>query len=395
MSEFKFTFDVKELDKLIMAEDKGATFSISDAQRLEMQIRRKQLEAQKNGTDEEEDDEYNELINKRGEITETVRATHRPTEVKEAAYRKLPAHIQKQLEEDMKISIVRNDPSSEYNKTDEELFGDQEKRDILQKLSRVRNIYYDPISFRAAMLVIKEAIEYSLKHDYPWYRTQDEVFADFNSGKIKYLGNIPKLYLGFGTNQVTDPQILAGIVSGEIQVVDREDEKKKLKEKKKKQPYTPVHRDYDVVSSAEYKYYSKLHNQGIDTPIGHILKSKAALFDRLSIPFSFAKTETDTQQTVETFNWLRDGAGEEFYCMKHNIPYRTTRSLIEAINKENNGELNQVLATNMQQFVQELGHPQKQQTTQMFQPVQPQQDEKAKEIENNILNAIRRSNPNM
>lgn len=396
MSDFKFTYDPKELDRLIIEEDKGATFSIPESQRLEMRIRRKQLEAQRDGTDEEEDDEYNELIEQRGEINEIVRASHRPTDVKEAAFRKLPEHIQRQLEEDMKVSIVRNDASSSYNKTDEELFGDREKQSILQKLSRIRNIYYDPISFRAAMLVIKEAIEYSLKHDYPWYRTQEEVFADFNAGKIKYLGNIPKLYLGFGTNQVTDPQILAGIVSGEIQVVDRDDEEKKLKQKKKKRQYTPVHRDYDVVTTAESQYYSKLHNQGLDTPIGHILKSKSALFDRLSIPFSFAPQTNTQQQNIETFNWLRDGAGEEFYCLKNNIPYRSTRTLIDEINKENDGELNQTLATNMQQFVYEFAHPQQTQSISTFmQPAVQQQDEKVKALETGILDAIRRSNPNM
>ena len=63
MSEYKFKNDPKKIDEYIQAEDKGATFPfLSESMKLEMSIRRKQIIADINGFDEDEDDEYAELI---------------------------------------------------------------------------------------------------------------------------------------------------------------------------------------------------------------------------------------------------------------------------------------------------------------------------------------------
>lgn len=393
--EIRFIHSLKDIDKWIMDEDQGVSMMLTKIQRQEMDLRRKQLIAERDGTDEYEDDEFLDILEEHAKLTEKMEQRNAATHKHDIAFRPLRPNQQKQLEEDMQVSIVRNDADSEYNKTDEELFGDKERRDILQRLSRIRNIYYDPLSYRAAILTIKEAIEYSLKHDYPWIKTIEETVQQFNEGKIKYLGNIPKLYLGFGTDQVTDPQILAGIVSGEITVVDKDEEDKELKRKRKeRREYKPVQMKYDVVRSNEYQHYVRLHNQGYDTPISVILKSKSQLFDRLSMPFSFSITSQEKKNEPEVFDWLQPNAGEIFYCQQNNIPRNTTSKIISMINSENNNELNQNISSSMHDFIHAWSHPQTQlQTVEDVKPIQ--QSEQAMALEQNLLNSLRMNNPNL
>ena len=393
--EIRFIHSLKDIDKWIMDEDQGVSMMLTKIQRQEMDLRRKQLIAERDGTDEYEDDEFLDILEEHAKLTEKMEQRNAATHKHDIAFRPLRPNQQKQLEEDMQVSIVRNDADSEYNKTDEELFGDKERRDILQRLSRIRNIYYDPLSYRAAIITIKEAIEYSLKHDYPWIKTIEETVQQFNEGKIKYLGNIPKLYLGFGTDQVTDPQILAGIVSGEITVVDKDEEDKELKRKRKeRREYKPVQMKYDVVRSNEYQHYVRLHNQGYDTPISVILKSKSQLFDRLSMPFSFSITSQEKKNEPEVFDWLQPNAGEIFYCQQNNIPRNTTSKIISMINSENNNELNQNISSSMHDFIHAWSHPQTQlQTVEDVKPIQ--QSEQAMALEQNLLNSLRMNNPNL
>jgi hypothetical protein len=314
----------------------------------------------------------------------------------DAKFRPLRPDVRKQLEEDMRVSIVRNNADSEYNKSDEELFGDNERREILQRLSRIRNIYYDPISYRAAILTIKEAIEYSLKHDYPWLRSYEEACRQFNEGKIKYLGNIPKLYLGYGTNQVTDPQILAGIVVGSVQVIDKDEEEKKLRQRRReKKPYNPVFMHHDVIRSNEYKEYVRQHNMGIDTPISVILKSKSQLFDRLSMPITFVNQNPTEQKEVEEFDWFQPNAGEIFYCQQHGIKRNTATQLVDFLNKENNNELTSGVLKGIQDFMYAWKHPQQSSLdfVRLPEPIKP--TDQAVALEQNLLASLRANNPNL
>ena len=127
------------------------------------------------------------------------------------------------------------------------------------------------------------------------------------------------------------------------------------------------------------------------------MKSKSQLFDRLSIPFSFVPQEQEKKEDprLENFNWFREGAGLEYFCIKNGIPMYNQSSLINAINKVNNNELNQTLSTNMQNFLNNYNHPQEV-ITGYVQPAKPfTQSDKALEIEQSILNAIRQNNPNL
>ena len=397
-SEIRFIHPVSDIDSWIILEDKGMSMMLDKVQKMEMSIRRKQLAAEEYGQDEYEDNEFVDMVEEHSKLTEELEQKNAATHRTDVAFRPLRPNIQRQLEEDMKYSIVLNDAGSDYNKTDEELFGDKEKQEIMQKLGRIRNIYYDPISYRAAILTIKEAIEYSLKHDYPWLGSYIEAVKQFNAGKIKYMGHIPKLYLGFGTNQVTDPQILAGIVSGDVTIIDRDDEEKKLRNTRNRVPYEPVQMDYSVIRSKEYQEYSRLHNMGIDTPISVVLKSKSQLFDRLSMPFSFVSQQTEKPVKEEDliFDWTQPNAGEVFFAQENGINRHSLSNLISMINKENNNELNRNLQSGLQEFLYALSHPTQQSIDCYVNSVKlPEPSEQALALEQSILSAIRQNNPNL
>lgn len=393
----RFIHPIKDIDSWIQSENQGMSLMLNDVQKMEMKIRRKQLEAEEYGLDEYDDDEFVDMAEEHEKLTAEIEQKNAATHRNDVAFRKLKPEQQRQLEEDMQVSIVRNNASSEYNKTDDEIFGDRERSEIIQRLTRLRNIYYDAISYRAAITTIREAIEYSLKHDYPWL-SYDEAVKEFNNGKIKYMGNVPKLYLGFGTDQVTDPQVLSGIVAGKITIIDKDEEDKKLRQKRKeKQEYEPVSMDYTVIREKEYKEYARLHNMGYDTPISVILKSKSQLFDRLSMPFSFVSQtpEKPVREEDLVFDWMQPNAGEVFYCQEHGIQRNTQSNLISMLNKENNNELNHNVQTSMQEFINAFNHP-TQTITYDIQPAKPiQPTDQALAMEQNLLSALRANNPNM
>lgn len=387
----KYHYPVEELDRMISEISKGATPMLTNDMKMEIALRKKELMAMTEGLTDEEETEFDSIVEEHDALMKKIDEEKRKATKREAAFRPLPPEVQRQLEIDMQTSFVWDDANSSYNKSDSELYEDAVQKDLYQRLSRVRNVYYDAISYRQAILTIREAITFSLKNDYPWM-TYEEALQEFNAGKIRYLGNIPKLFMGFGTHQVTDPKILAGIVEGRIQVVDKNDDDQELRRRKKTKHKGPgVKAPYTVIGDQEYDYYKKLHNDGYDTPVSIVLKARSTVFDRLSMPFVSDTAPRERRQPV-TFDWLREGAGEEYYRLKHGIPRQSVQSLMQSINEENDGELNQAMMTNMSDFLHELSRPIGQPETYRQMQFAQQQNDRAAEIEKNILDSIRRSN---
>ena len=389
-AQIKYHYPVDELDKMILEISKGATPMLTNDMRAEIELRKKELAALTEGLTDDEEEEFDAIVQEHDKLMKKIDEEKRKATKKEATFRQLPEALRRQLEEDMSVAYVWDDPLSSYNKSDEELYADAAQKDLYQRLSRIRNVYYDPISYRQAILTIREAIEWSLRNDYPWMK-YEEALADFNSGHIRYLGNIPKLFMGFGTHQVTDPKILAGIVEGKITIIDKNEDDAQLRKKKKKKHKGPgVHADYDIIGDAEYQRMSKLHSDGYDTPISIVLKARSTIFDRLSMPFNPDVQPREVKQP-QTFDWLHEGAGEEYYKLKHGIPPQSVQGFMQAINEENGGQLNQAMLSNMSAFLRELGRPAGYQ--QSYEPMVDQRRlDQAAEIEKGILDSIRRSN---
>ena len=388
----KYVYPVEELDKIIDQMSKGITPMMSDQMQLEVKLRYKELQNELfDGDDEDIDTEdikrHNEMMKQH------LEEQRRKATKNDVVIIKLSEEQQKQIREDMEVSIVRPNPNSMYNLSDDELYSSEERKVIQQKLSRIKNCYYNQIDYVNAIKILKEAIEYSLANDYPWL-SKEEAIKQFNEGKIKFTYcNIPKLYINYQT-QITDKDVLKGIVTGEIELVDRDEKPQKKKVNKDSEE---VAYDYNVIGSTDYENMLKMHVKGYDTPISTIIKAKSTIYNRYSLPTNnrFSLNSNNKNDEPMLFDWTQEDAGRKYFNLKHGKQY-TVNDMIRDVNLDNDKALNNVLNINASEFMRSLKTVNNQQTG--YSPViistSLQPNPEAVQIEQNILNAIRMNNPN-
>lgn len=388
----KYVYPVEELDKIIDQMSKGITPMMSDQMQLEVKLRYKELQNELfDGDDEDIDTEdikrHNEMMKQH------LEEQRRKATKNDVVIIKLSEEQQKQIREDMEVSIVRPNPNSMYNLSDDELYSSEERKIIQQKLSRIKNCYYNQIDYVNAIKILKEAIEYSLANDYPWL-SKEEAIKQFNEGKIKFTYcNIPKLYINYQT-QITDKDVLKGIVTGEIELVDRDEKPQKKKVNKDSEE---VAYDYNIIGTADYENMLKMHVKGYDTPISTIIKAKSTIYNRYSLPTNnrFSINGNNKNDEPMLFDWTQDDAGRKYFNLKHGKQY-TVNDMIRDVNQDNDKALNNVLNINASEFMRSLKTVNNQQTG--YSPAiistSLQPNPEAVQIEQNILNAIRMNNPN-
>ena len=388
----KYVYPVEELDKIIDQMSKGITPMMSDQMQLEVKLRYKELQNELfDGDDEDIDTEdikrHNEMMKQH------LEEQRRKATKNDVVIIKLSEEQQKQIREDMEVSIVRTNPNSMYNLSYDELYSSEERKVIQQKLSRIKNCYYNQIDYVNAIKILKEAIEYSLANDYPWL-SKEEAIKQFNEGKIKFTYcNIPKLYINYQT-QITDKDVLKGIVTGEIELVDRDEKPQKKKVNKDSEE---VAYDYNVIGSTDYENMLKMHVKGYDTPISTIIKAKSTIYNRYSLPTNnrFSLNGNNKNDEPMLFDWTQEDAGRKYFNLKHGKQY-TVNDMIRDVNLDNDKALNNVLNINASEFMRSLKTVNNQQTG--YSPAiistSLQPNPEAVQIEQNILNAIRMNNPN-
>lgn len=388
----KYVYPVEELDKIIDQMSKGITPMMSDQMQLEVKLRYKELQNELfDGDDEDIDTEdikrHNEMMKQH------LEEQRRKATKNDVVIIKLSEEQQKQIREDMEVSIVRPNPNSMYNLSDDELYSSEERKVIQQKLSRIKNCYYNQIDYVNAIKILKEAIEYSLANDYPWL-SKEEAIKQFNEGKIKFTYcNIPKLYINYQT-QITDKDVLKGIVTGEIELVDRDEKPQKKKVNKDSEE---VAYDYNIIGTADYENMLKMHVKGYDTPISTIIKAKSTIYNRYSLPTNnrFSLNSNNKNDEPMLFDWTQEDAGRKYFNLKHGKQY-TVNDMIRDVNLDNDKALNNVLNINASEFMRSLKTVNNQQTG--YSPAiistSLQPNPEAVQIEQNILNAIRMNNPN-
>lgn len=388
----KYVYPVEELDKIIDQMSKGITPMMSDQMQLEVKLRYKELQNELfDGDDEDIDTEdikrHNEMMKQH------LEEQRRKATKNDVVIIKLSEEQQKQIREDMEVSIVRPNPNSMYNLSDDELYSSEERKVIQQKLSRIKNCYYNQIDYVNAIKILKEAIEYSLANDYPWL-SKEEAIKQFNEGKIKFTYcNIPKLYINYQT-QITDKDVLKGIVTGEIELVDRDEKPQKKKVNKDSEE---VAYDYNIIGSTDYENMLKMHVKGYDTPISTIIKAKSTIYNRYSLPTNnrFSLNSNNKNDEPMLFDWTQEDAGRKYFNLKHGKQY-TVNDMIRDVNQDNDKALNNVLNINASEFMRSLKTVNNQQTG--YSPdiisTSLQPNPEAVQIEQNILNAIRMNNPN-
>lgn len=388
----KYVYPVEELDKIIDQMSKGITPMMSDQLQLEVKLRYKELQNELfDGDDEDIDTEdikrHNEMMKQH------LEEQRRKATKNDVVIIKLSEEQQKQIREDMEVSIVRPNPNSMYNLSDDELYSSEERKVIQQKLSRIKNCYYNQIDYVNAIKILKEAIEYSLANDYPWL-SKEEAIKQFNEGKIKFTYcNIPKLYINYQT-QITDKDVLKGIVTGEIELVDRDEKPQKKKVNKDSEE---VAYDYNIIGTTDYENMLKMHVKGYDTPISTIIKAKSTIYNRYSLPTNnrFSLNGNNKNDEPMLFDWTQEDAGRKYFNLKHGKQY-TVNDMIRDVNLDNDKALNNVLNINASEFMRSLKTVNNQQTG--YSPAiistSLQPNPEAVQIEQNILNAIRMNNPN-
>lgn len=394
--ERKYVYPVEELDKIIEQMDKGIIPMMDDTLQTEVELRYKEIKDALFGGDDEDEELDAETVRKHRELmNKHINDQKRKASRNDVYVMNISDAQKEEIRKSMSVSLVRPNPNNVYNKRDEDLYDDNQLRVIKQRLAGLKNCYYNQTDYINAMTIIRDAIEYSLEHDYPWM-SKEEAIQQFNAGKIKFkYCNIPKLYINHST-QINDVEILKGIMTGEITLKDRRDDKDALNMNKRNKKYTPVEFDYTVTSDDTYHQMILAHKQGYDTPMSTVIKHKSTVYNRLSIPVTniFAKNNTINNQPIE-FDWTKEGAGEAYFNMINGKKTQTS-DVIGMINSNNDNMLNNVIVHNMNNFLRSM----KQNSSQtggydyipnMYNGMQYNQE--AAKIENDLLASIRLNNP--
>lgn len=387
-SKYEYKYPVEELDEIIGKINKGIRPVMTPDLEADLKLRIMELEEEL--MDEDEVDDYREKHADR--MQKKIEQKKRQATKTDVIVIQLSEEQKKQLVEDMSTSIVRMNPDLKYHKRDEELYDSAEKKEIYQKLSRLQKCYYNQKDYVNAVNIIFEAIQYSLKHDYPWM-TYEEALKEFNAGRIRFeYCQLPKLMLNW-TTVVDNPSTLKGIINGTITVVNSDEDSNK---KRKKLPVVPQATEVQVIGDNEWAYLRDLHNRGYNTPITPVIKAETGTFSRFSLPDTnwFYKRKEEQQREPIEFDWMQDGAGAMYYDIIHGTKY-TTADLLDDLQADNNGNLNQNLQSGIDDFLAGLKQSPQQSSNPMYQSALVQTpDARAVQMEQSILQAMRNANPN-
>ena len=402
--EIKYMYPVDELDSIIEQMMNGIEPMIDDTMLAEVKLRWSERNKEEFGTEDEEElsaealREHNEIMKK------SIAADRRKASRNDVIILKISDEQKAKIKEDMEVSIVRPDPNDPYNISNDEMYNNENRKMILEKLKSIRNCYYNQQDYVNAFNIIQEAIDVSLGKygdgDYPWM-SYEEALKEFNAGHIKFtFCQIPKLYINHST-QITDREILKGVITGDIVLRDKHDD---IKPKVKNKPYKPVTLPYEVTGAEEYMRMAAAHQAGYDTPMSTAIRHKNSVFNPTSIPFGnrFTNNNVVNDNRPMLFDWMKDGSGEEYFNLTRGRKTSST-DIIRFVDSQNDGMLNSVLTTNAQEFLRSMktgstntgGYDYKlpnfaQQPT-VNNPTQFNED--AARIEQELLDSIRINNP--
>lgn len=358
--ESKYIYPVDVLDKIIQEMDEGIEPMLNDQMIIEIEMRRRET-ASKLGIIESDDDsdfikqKHQEIM--REHLKQQSKKAHRD----DVMYIELSDAQKDKIKDDMEVAYVRKDPTLTYNLSEEEIYTSAEEKLILEKLSKLRRAYYNQQEFQNAINLIITAIEYSLEHDYPWM-SRDEAIRAFNEGRIKFTYcQIPQLFLDFRT-QVKDPNILQGVVTGNVELVDKHKTDYVVNYYEDSE-YISV--PYSIIPDEDEEYYMEAHKHGQFTPISPVIQSNNTIYNRFRPTYYFHNSSSDKddrkwftglvdqQGNPVSFDWTQDDAHTRYELFRKGKRY-DVKALIEDINKRNNGNINKQVASNMESYMYAL-----------------------------------------
>lgn len=351
-----FMFPEEHLRDLIEKIESGVEPMMTDLEKVEVKRYLKMQQDELFGDDEEEDvltedeKEYRERALKQS--LEEAKRKARKTDV---VIIKLNDEQKDNLRAEMSSSLVRPNPNTIYNKSQEELYQSAEERIISEKIKRARNCYYDPAEWIAVINNIKAAIELELKSDkYIFLGNYEKRVQAFNEGKIKLKLPLPKLYLN-RVSPVTDPEMLKGIMKGDVEVVDRASLDVVKKKSYKDSPLVPA--NVNIIGQAEHDFYANWHRKGYETPISPAIRAKSTIYNRYITPTerrhkSFGITDKDGVPII--FDW-ENNSPTEYFRQLHGLK-TTAEDIVENVKQNNGGKVNKVLLERMNKFFQAYKH---------------------------------------
>lgn len=354
--ESKYLYPVDVLDKLIQEMDEGIEPMLNDQMIIEIEMRRKEI-AEKLGIFDDDDDDNDFIKQKHQEIMrEHMKQQAKKAHRDDVMYIEISQDQKDKLREEMESSFVRKDPTLTYNLSEEEIYATAEEKLILEKLSKLRRAYYNQQEFQNAINLILAAVEYSLEHDYPWM-SHDEAIRAFNEGRIRFTYcQIPQLFLDFRT-QVKDPNILQGVVNGEVELVDKHDMDYVIN---RYEDSELISVPYSVISHEEEQYYIDAHKHGMFTPLSPVIQSNNTIYNRFRPTYFSNKKDdnmytglVDQQGNPVGFDWTQDDAHNRYDMFRKGKKY-DINMLIEDVNKKNGGNINKQIAMNMQSYMYAL-----------------------------------------
>lgn len=352
--KYEYIYPVEELDTYIEQMMNGIQPMLDDQMLMEVKLRWAERNREEFGTDDEEilDEEtireHNRILKKK------VQDSNRKASTKDVVVITISDEQKTKIREEMSVSIVRPNPNDQYHQPDNKMDQSEESKAIREKLKGLRNSYSNQTDYVNAIKIIKEAIEVSLGKygdgDYPWL-SYEEAVKKFNAGEIKFTMQMPKLIINYSTI-ITDPEVLKGIISGEVVLKNRNEEEEENQYKpRKKRNSEFVYMDYEVTGSEEYAQMVEAHRNGYDTPMSTVIRSKSTIYNPKHSPLLRNKSITNNDSNVpELYDWMREGAGDDYYDIIHNRKPRSS-DIVRAIDEANGNNINSSLYTNANSFL--------------------------------------------
>lgn len=362
--KYQYSFPTDELDRILEQMQSGIQMMLSDEMQIELDMRYREKFEEITGEEYRDDDSESNInrLKHQKMMREKIAKDRMKASTKDVIVINVSDEKKKEIREQMMTSIVRPNPNDPYNTTDDDLFRDTANKEIMEKLKGIKNCYYNQRDYINALKIIHEAIEFSLGKtghgDYPWL-SYPEAVKEYNAGKIKFSWcEIPKLIVN-RVSPITDPEILKGVLTGDVVILNRtedDDEIKKLN-KKKMSNYKPINVDYDVTGETEYNQMQAAHKAGYDTPWSTGIKYKNTSYDPTALPFSsiFSSNKIKQNNVPDLFDWEKDGAGNEYYnlmCGKK----PSANDIAAVLNKDNDNQINPIVTRNMNEFLYSMKH---------------------------------------
>lgn len=398
--QIQYSYPVKELDEIIEQINKGITPMITKDMEIEVKLRINELNRELNeeyGDTDIDDGLSNEELKFRQEMMrKKIENNKRKSSTDDVLIIKLKPEQKAKIREEMTYSIIRDNPNTDYNKPDEELYADKEEKEIYARLKRLKNVYYNQKDYQNAIEIIKDAVKYAIKTECK-YMSKSEIMSKLKSGEIRFdYAPIPKLCID-GRMFISDRDILMGVITGDVTIKDRSEDKPRVfVDYKHDKP--DLNQPIKLIGDNEYNTYYTLHKQGVDTPISPMIKRISNVYNRFSIKPTSKSLIGDDKGNIKPYDWLDDNAGSKYYDMNNNIKFDSTK-MIDSLSKANNHQLSKSVNTELiDSFLRALKNPNadKRQTysyIDLSNATTP--DAKVIEAENDLLNAMRMNNPNI